>query len=179
VASSSPRDVVAILALSIPFDRRKPPTASARELPKTKLYSVSPRGSAWPTSLMIRPLSGPLTKHLATCSSVLVSEPWTLAESNAKCALGAAMPQALRMASSMLMELAVGELGGGRAWFEPVFWGADVVTDPGVLGCCLSEPHPLRAARDVKRSPTTVAERRNRGVAVLMFSSLSLDFAFG
>src|SRR5258706_14685223 len=98
-------------------------------------------------SLSARPLSGPLMKHLATASSVVVSCPCTLAESKAKCALGASMPQALRIASSMLIELAVGVLGGGSGvgFTSPGFAeGVGVVAFAAVLGSGLgSEPQAL------------------------------------
>ena len=68
-------------------------------------------------------MSGPLMKQRATWSSVLVSWLWTLAESKAKCALGEAMPQAFKMASSMLIELAVGDEGGGKGAAWLVCWG--------------------------------------------------------
>jgi hypothetical protein len=148
VASSSPREVVAIFALSIPLPRKNPPTASARELPSTKLYSVSPRGSACPTTLSMRPLSGPLVKHRATFSSVLVSWFWMLAESKAKCALGASMPHAFKIASSIEMALAVGEFGGGGIGASSVFFTPGVVVTVAVCGGGLgSEPHPIARPR--------------------------------
>src|SRR3954464_3581202 len=98
-------------------------------------------------SLSARPLSGPLMKHLATASSVVVSCPCTLAESKAKCALGASIPHALRIASSMLIELAVGVLGGGRGavFTSPVLEeGVAVPVLAAVLGSGLgSEPQAL------------------------------------
>src|SRR5262245_48178570 len=84
-------------------------------------------------------------KHLATASSVLVSCACTLAVSNAKCALGASIAQALRMASSMLIELAVAEFGGAGGGVlsstglpDGVWVGVEAAVFGSGLG---SEPH--------------------------------------
>src|SRR5229473_490971 len=95
-----------------------------------------------------------------------------LAESKAKCALGAAMPHAFKMASSMLIELAVGELGGGGAWLgdSVVLEGVCAVAAvAAVFGSGFgSDPHPIDAIDNVPRSAMTPLMHRAWWVVDLM-----------
>ena len=109
---------------SIARSRRRRRRASCRGRSCTR---VSPRGSAWPMSFSVRPLKRPAREALGDLlERARVFGLARCAESNAKCALGASMPHALKMASSMLIELAVGEFGFSSALASAVF-GAVVV----------------------------------------------------
>src|SRR5258707_10127499 len=77
-----------------------------------------------------------------------------LAESKAKCALGASMPQAFKMASSIVMELAVGEFGGAKRALSSAFFGAAFVVAAAVFGSGFgSEPHPMARTKKASRVP--------------------------
>src|SRR5580700_2845707 len=74
-------------------------------------------------SLMLRPASGPLTKHFASASSAAAASACTDEESKAKWAVGM-LPQARRILSSMCTDPLVGDAvscrgGGGAALALP------------------------------------------------------------
>src|SRR5687768_16940905 len=76
------------------------------------LYSASPRGSAWPTRRIVRPLSLPLVKHWTSLFSTGWSPRWTRAESYSNLASASVIPHASIISSETLIVLCRGSSPG-------------------------------------------------------------------